>query len=61
MQQSLLHKLQKLIFVWGIIGIISVVSGLILDDIAFWAVADSVFIVIFAGTVIVSYLSWNRK
>lgn len=60
MQQSSLHKLQKLIIVLGIVGIIFVVIGLILDDITFWAIADYFFITIFTGAVIVTYLSWRE-
>ena len=39
------------------VGIIFVISGLILDNITFWAIADAVFISVFLGAAIVFYLS----
>lgn len=60
MEHKKLHSLQKLIIVLSIVGIGFVVSGLVIDDVTFWAIADSVFISVFLGSAIVSYLSWKK-
>jgi len=55
--QQLLKNLQKMMIVLSGVGIIFVISGLILDNITFWAIADAVFISVFLGAAIVFYLS----
>ena len=42
------------------IGIVFVTIGVILDNVTFWAIADSVFIGVFVGAAIVFYLSWKN-
>jgi len=42
------------------VGIVFVIIGLILDNLTFWAIADSVFISVFLGAAIVFYLSWKN-
>jgi hypothetical protein len=42
------------------VGIVFVIIGLILDDVLFWAIADSVFISVFLGAAIVFYLSFKN-
>ena len=48
-------KLLILFMILCIVGIGVVVTGMILDDLTFWFVADMYFIVIFALTAIVLY------
>jgi len=60
MDQQLLQNLQKMMIVLSVVGIVFVTMGLILDDLLFWTIADSVFISVFVGTAIVFYLSWKN-
>ena len=60
MDQKLLANLQKMMIILSGVGIVFVIIGLILDDIIFWAIADSVFISVFLGAIIVFYLSWKN-
>ncbi len=60
MKQQLLQNLQKMMIILSGVGIVFVIIGLILDDIIFWAIADSVFISVFLGAIIVFYLSWKN-
>jgi len=59
-KQQLLVNLQKMMIILSGVGIVFVTVGLILDDIPFWAIADSVFISVFLGAAIVFYLSWKN-
>jgi 5-bromo-4-chloroindolyl phosphate hydrolysis protein len=60
MKQQLLANLQKMMIVLAGAGIVFVIIGIILDDILFWAIADSVFISVFLGAAIVFYLSFKN-
>jgi len=59
-KQQLLVNLQKMMIILSGVGIVFVIIGLILDNLTFWAIADSVFISVFLGAAIVFYLSWKN-
>jgi len=50
-------NLLKLFMILCIVGIGVVVTGMILDDVTFWFIADMYFIVIFVTNAIVLYKS----
>ena len=56
-----LHNFQLLFMVICMIGVAFVITGMFLDDLIFWIVADVYFIAAFSGVVIVFYLSRKTK
>ena len=61
MKYLTLYNFQVLFIALCVNGVTFVITGMFLDDLTFWLLADMYFIAVFSGSAMVFYLSTKRR